>query len=180
MTSKRCTMSLKRQGQSPACLERTSGAERSIAPSLCGRRQTVTAIAFTAMQPDFDLRALYEALDVRRRERDMSWLAVAREVGRFRTRGVAASTITGLRDKRVGEGDGILQMLLWLGRTPESFVPGRKDADSDHYRLPAVPSHQVLRWDTRALFLALDAQRLERQLTWAEVAREIGGHTPAM
>jgi transcriptional regulator with XRE-family HTH domain len=32
----------------------------------------------------------------------------------------------------------------------------------------------MLRFDTRALYAALDAQRIARGLTWAEVAREIG------
>ena len=46
--------------------------------------------------------------------------------------------------------------------------------------MPELRSGQILRWDTRALFLALDAQRRERQLTWTEVARTIGGFTPGM
>ena len=50
---------------------------------------------------------------------------------------IATSTITGLKDKAVGEGDGILAMLLWLRRTPESFVPGFEDADAERYRLPS-------------------------------------------
>jgi ribosomal protein L18E len=71
-------------------------------------------IQTTMPQHDFDLRALYEALDERRRERNMSWIAVAEEVNRHRTkrRPIAVSTITGLRQKPAGEGDGILQMLL--------------------------------------------------------------------
>jgi len=54
----------------------------------------------------FDLRALYDAIDARRQERNMTWAAVAREVNRFRTkrRPIAASTITGLRDRPVAEG----------------------------------------------------------------------------
>src|SRR5262245_54963476 len=110
---------------------------------------------------DFDLRALYDAIDERRRERQLSWAAVAGEVNRHRTtrRAIASSTITSLKDKPVGEGDGILQMLLWLGRSPESFVPGAADPDHDRYRLPELTAAQVLRWDTRALFLALDARR---------------------
>src|SRR5689334_14322236 len=54
--------------------------------------------------PDFDLRALYHAIDDRRRSREMSWSEVAREVNRFNTAGhpIAASTITGLESKTVG------------------------------------------------------------------------------
>jgi hypothetical protein len=134
------------------------------------------------LQDDFDLRALYDALDEQRRQRNMSWTSVAREVNRFQTRphAIAVSTITGLRQKPVGEGDGVLQMLLWLGRTPESFVPGITDAHSERYRLPDLTTDQVLRWDTRALFLALNSQRAERRMTWAGVARELRGFTPGM
>jgi hypothetical protein len=113
----------------------------------------------------------------------LSCSAVAGEVNRCRTtrRAIAASTITSLRLKPVGEGDGILQMLLWLGRTPESFVPDIADASSsERFRLPKLTDGQILRWDTRALFLALNAQRQDRQLAWAEVAREIRGFTPGM
>jgi hypothetical protein len=131
---------------------------------------------------DFDLFALYEAIDKRRREREMNWTSVAKEVNRFRTtrRPIAVSTITGLRTKSVGEGDGILQILLWLGRTPESFVSNITEADSERFQLSNLTTGQILRWDTRALFLALNAQRLQRQLTWSEVARELKGFTPGM
>jgi hypothetical protein len=65
-------------------------------------------------------------------------------------------------------------MLLWLNRTPESFVPGYRESEEVNTRLPDVPSHQVLRFDTRKLHAALDAQRAERNMTWAQVAKEIG------
>ena len=133
-------------------------------------------------QADFDLFALYEAVDNRRREGELSWASVAKQVNRFRTtrRAIAVSTITGLRHKPVGEGDGILQVLLWLGRTPESFVSDIQDADSERFRLPTLTTGQILRWDTHALFLALNALRQQRQLTWSEVAQELKGFTPGM
>jgi len=133
-------------------------------------------------QTDFDLRALYDALDEQRRARQMSWAAVTSAVNGLRTRRrpIAASTITGLKRKPVVEGDGILQMLLWLRRTPESFVPGAADAHSDCFCRPRLTAGQILRWDTHALFTALDEQRRARQLTWTEVAREIRGFTPGM
>jgi hypothetical protein len=133
--------------------------------------------------PDFSLRALYDALDARRAERGLTWAAVGREVNRHRTfmRPIAVSTISGLRTKTVGEGDGILQMLLWLERTPESFVPGIPDADDERFQLPALVRGQILRWDARRLFTELNVRRAERSLTWTDVAREIGlGYTPGM
>ncbi len=128
--------------------------------------------------PDFDLRALYEALDEQRRSRELSWAAAAREINRFKTEGhpIAASTITGLRTKAAGEGDGILQMLLWLGRTPESFVPGFEKEDAERFRLRVLGMEQILRWDPEALHSSLNAQRQDRGMSWQEVAREVGGY----
>jgi hypothetical protein len=131
---------------------------------------------------EFSLQGLYDALDAERRERQLSWTAVAAEVNRHRThlRPIAASTITGLRDKADGEGDGILQLLLWLRRSPESFVAGAADAGAIRFRLPELTTGQILRWDTRALHAAADARRRERSMSWAEVGEEIGGFTPSM
>jgi hypothetical protein len=114
----------------------------------------------------------------------MSWAAVTREINaRFRDvpghKPIAASTIAGLSNKVVGEGDGILQMLLWLRRTPESFVPGFEGAAAERYRLKELESTQILRWDTHALYSALNTQRQARGMSWREVASEVGGYTPA-
>ena len=132
-------------------------------------------------QADFDLEALYEALDERRRSLAMSWAAVARAVNGSdaNVHRIAASTITGLATRAVAEGDGVLQMLVWLDRTPESFIAGFADADADRYRLRRVENGGILRWDTPALYSALDAQRQALGMTWKDVAREVGGFTPA-
>ena len=132
---------------------------------------------------DFDLRALYEALDEQRRSRGLSWKAVASEVNHLRTRlrPIAVSTITGLAHSKPDvEGDGVLQMLLWLRRTPERFVPDMADPRSDCFCRPQLTTGQILRWDTRALFDALDAQRRSHGLTWTETAQRIPGFTPSM
>jgi hypothetical protein len=130
----------------------------------------------------FDTRALYDALDEERRARQLSWKAAADEINRLRTRlrPIAVSTITGLEQKPGGEGDGILQMLLWLRRTPESFVAGALDPQSDLFCRPRLAKGQILRWDTRALHAALDSRRRSESLTWADVARQIGDFTPGM
>jgi hypothetical protein len=130
------------------------------------------------MRPgDFSLRALYAALDAQRRARGLSWSAATREMngqsGRPSGHRLSPSTVTGTRIRTVAEGDGVLQMLRWLKRTPESFVSGHQASDG-RGRLPEVPSHQTLRFDTRKVYEALEAQRVERQLTWAQVALEVG------
>jgi hypothetical protein len=130
----------------------------------------------------FDLRALYDALDEQRRARELTWAEVAAEVSCQRTfrRPIAASTMTGLRTKDRAEGDGVLQMLIWLGRSPESFVPAVSGADAARYQLPKLSTGQILRWDTVALFEALEARRAQRGLTWALVATELPGFTASM
>lgn len=132
-------------------------------------------------EPDFSLAALYAALDAQRQSRGLSWSAAVREISEpfvvNGSRPLAPSTVAGLRTKGVAEGDGVLQMLRWLGRTPESFVPGAAaDAGAP---LPAVGPRDVLRFDTRRLHAAVNAARVERGLTWAQIATEIDGLTVA-
>lgn len=134
------------------------------------------------LQAGFELKALFEALDQRRRSRQMSWAAVALEINRGHKEGhaIAASTISGLQRKPVAEADGILAMLLWLRRTPESFLLGFNDADAECFRLPEPGPQQSLRWDTKALHTALNTKRQAQELTWKEVGQEIGGWTAGM
>jgi hypothetical protein len=129
---------------------------------------------------DFNVDALYDALDAARRARGLSWAQLAQEVseqfGRTGSRPIAASTFSGMRGKRVLEGDGVLQALRWLNRTPESFVPGHTPAANEV--LPHVESDRILRFDAVAIYKALDAQRATRGLTWPQVADGIGGLAP--
>ena len=110
----------------------------------------------------------------------MSWEALALEIRRaderFDVHPISPSTIAGLKNKRWGvEGDGVLQMLLWLDRAPESLVPGHPGAAHPDARLPRVAAQKILRFDVPAIHAKLDAERAARRLTWAQVAAEIGG-----
>jgi len=129
---------------------------------------------------DFDIGALYSAIDEQRTRRKMSWKSVAQEVNRAGERydihPISPSTISGLKNKRWGiEGDGGLQMLLWLNRSPESFVPGHPGAVHPDALLPRIDGQRILRFDVPLIYSRLDALRTARGLTWAEVAGEIGG-----
>lgn len=128
---------------------------------------------------DFDIDALYDALDARRRALGMSWQEAARAISRLferaSARPISASTLTGMRGRRAVEGDGILQILRWLERTPESFVPGHEETAAAAATLPDLGPDQILRFDTRTLYSALDARRTDRGMTWTQVAQEIGG-----
>jgi len=127
---------------------------------------------------DFSLRALYAALDEERRARGLSWAQAMREMNRqpgpSSVHRLSPSTVTRTRTGAMAEGDGVLQMLLWLNRTPESLVPGHQASGAVGAPLPDVPVDRVLRFDTQKLYAALDAQRVERHLTWAQVAQEVG------
>lgn len=127
---------------------------------------------------DFDIDALYLALDRQRQARGMTWAQVSRDINRqfagSTAAPMAASTLSGVRGRRVLEGDGVLQMLLWLNRTPESFSANTRDEP-----LPQVPADRILRFDTRKIYALLDAQRATHHLTWAEVSRQIGKTTPS-
>src|SRR5262245_48733023 len=108
---------------------------------------------------DFSLAVLYEAIDDLRQQRGLSWPQAVREINHpFRglmSRPIARSTITSLRTKAVAEGDGVLQMLRWLRRSPESFIPGHILSNADP-GWPVLGPHQILRFDTRKLHAALN------------------------
>jgi len=126
---------------------------------------------------DFDLKALYAALDQQRQARGMTWAAAARDISAAgpvpARRPVASSTITSLRTKALAEADGVLQMLGWLGRAPESFVPGLPPALAAS-TLPTVDARAVLRFDTRKLYEALAVARDACGFTWSETAAATG------
>ena len=134
----------------------------------------------TQNSTDFDVDALYAALDAERQSRGLSWQQVAQEISHqfehARATPISPSTLFGMRERRVIEGDGVLQMLRWLHRTPESFVPGQAAMEND--TLPQVDAHQILRFDAKAIYEALNAQRSERGMTWKQVASEIGCNAP--
>jgi len=121
---------------------------------------------------EFDLAALHQALDAQRQVRGLSWAGAMREINRGATRAVSSATVSRLRTRQVAEADGVLQMLVWLGRTPESFAADSR-GDDDGARLPDAGPGRILRFDTRALHAALDARRMERRLTWTQVARDL-------
>ena len=132
---------------------------------------------------DFDVAALHAALDEARQARGLTWPQLAREIsgvfkGSFATP-ISPSTLTGMRDRRQIEADGVLQMLIWLKRTPESFVPGCNATARESLALPSVRPDQILRFDARAIYAALEGRRVERGITWAQVAGEIGGFRAA-
>ena len=131
-------------------------------------------------QIDFDVAALFAALDVQRQNRMLSWQGVARELwdlsatlnARRNDHPISASTLTGMAKRRDTSCQHALFILRWLDRTPESFMPG-STFDARTARLTRAGPDQRLRWDLRKLYDALDAQRRERGLTWPQLAGEL-------
>ena len=128
---------------------------------------------------DFDVRALFAALDAARAERGLSWRAVAAEMWeqsatlneRRNDHPISASTLTGMESRGATSCQHALFMLRWLGRAPEDFVHG--SSGDERYRLPEPGPDRRLRWSLRRLYEALDARRRERELTWAGAATEL-------
>src|SRR6185436_16874536 len=76
---------------------------------------TRTASMLFEQSTDFDIGALYSALDAQRQARGMSWPQVVREINalfaRVPARPISPSTLNGMRNRGTIEGDGVLQML---------------------------------------------------------------------
>jgi hypothetical protein len=132
------------------------------------------------VQIDFDIAALFDALDSQRRNRALSWQGVAREIwdqsaalnARRDDHPISASTLTGMAKRRDTSCQHALFMLRWLDRTPESFLSG-STADENRTALPFAGPDQRLRWDLQKLYDALDSQRRQRTFTWPQLAREL-------
>jgi hypothetical protein len=126
--------------------------------------------------PDFDMHALYETIDSERESRGLGWADVLRELNEVfqdkPSRPFALSTIKGIRDKRSVTGAVVLQLLRWLGRAPEDFIRDGVPL-TESTALPEIADTQVLRVDTKALHAAVEAARVERGLTWMQVASEL-------
>ncbi len=126
---------------------------------------------------EFDARAFYDAMDAERVARGWSWRQVASAIwdqsgvlnAKRRDHPISPSTLTGIAKRHDTTCQHALFILRWLGRSPESFVPGTVvDAP-----LPVAGSDRRLRWNLSALYVALDVRRRERGLTWIALAREL-------
>jgi hypothetical protein len=131
---------------------------------------------------DFDLAALSEALDARRSDLGLTWQELAIQATDRPSRGsdrrIAASTLRGMSQRRSVKDTVVLQALRWLGRAPESFVPGLREAP-EHLIPDDDTGRPVL--DTQAIYLTMNQKRASQGLSWREVADELGrGFNPGM
>ena len=125
---------------------------------------------------EFDVGALYEALDAARRERQLTWREVAEAIwnlsaelnDRRSDHPISPATLTGMRTRGFTSCQHALFMLRFLGRSPESFLvggPGPTEAP-----LPPAGPDRRLRWNLDSLAAALDERRQAERLTWTELA----------
>ena len=64
-------------------------------------------------------------------------------------------------------------MLRWLGRPPEDFLTG-PGVEVGNAQLPTAGPEYRLRWNLSELHSALNDARQLRELTWTNLAEELG------
>jgi hypothetical protein len=130
------------------------------------------------------MKRFHATLDVERSARGLSWIELTAEINKpfagTPSIPISVATIRGVSTKSSVTSAVVLQVLRWLHRTPESFLAGRNAAPEAEETLPDPGRSRILRFDTRALYAALDAERRERGLTWKQAAGELPGFTESM
>jgi hypothetical protein len=133
-----------------------------------------------AREADFDIQALYDALDAKRQAEGLTWRAVTDAIwkmseelnNRRRDHPISPSTLTGMPKRGATSCQHALFMLRWLERVPESFIVGV--GLTEEMALPSIGPDRRLRWNLSRLYEALDASRKEQQLNWRELAKVLG------
>jgi len=129
---------------------------------------------------EFDVQALFAALDERRHAERLSWTGVANEIwlqaaelnAKRGDHPIAPATITGMPRRRDTTCQHALFMLRWLGAVPEDFIAEPHPATIG-VPLPKVDSAHRLRWSLVALYTALNSARTERGETWEQTAHRL-------
>jgi hypothetical protein len=132
----------------------------------------------------FDMKRLHATLDAERLTRRLSWSELTNEINKpfegTPSIPISVATIRGMLNKSSVTSAVVLQALRWLRRTPESFLAGHDAAPKAEEMLPDPGPSRILRFDTKALYAALEAERSDRGLTWKQLAGELPGFTDSM
>jgi len=125
---------------------------------------------------DFDVLALWQALDDRRQEREVSWRQVMEEINSASPEmpsihPMSYSTVQNIRKRRAATCQHALALIRWLDCPPERFLTGQSVVQPKP--LPIAPPDRRPRWDIRLLADALDSKRRERGLTWKNLAQQL-------
>jgi hypothetical protein len=130
--------------------------------------------------PVFDGDALIGALDAQRAERGLGWTELADELWRqsaelnaqLSDHSLCPGALVRTAKRKTMSCQYALIILRWIDRPPEEFLTGPV-ADVADLQLPEAGPANRLRWDLPQLHAALNEQRRERNLTWAELAAEL-------
>ncbi len=130
--------------------------------------------------PVFDCDALYAALDERRRDCGLGWYDLAAQLwqqsadlnAQRTDHPLCGGAVSRLQARGATSCQYALFMLRWLDRAPEDFLTGPV-VDVGDVRLPDAGPDRRLRWDLSEVYTALNDQRKDRGLSWAELAAEI-------
>jgi hypothetical protein len=132
----------------------------------------------------FDINLLQAALEAERCARGLSWTALTAAINEpFKgtpSIPISVTTLRSMHAKRSVTSAVVLQVLRWLGRTPESFLSGPQAAPFLSETLPGGGPSRILRFDTHAMHAALNVERVRRGMTWKQVAKELPGFTESM
>jgi hypothetical protein len=136
------------------------------------------------MKRHFDMQGFHARLDQERQSRGLSWVQLAKEINRpfvgTPSIPIHPSTLRDMLKKRSITSDVVLQALRWLEEAPELYLVPAWEGSMAEAMLPGAGIGQILRVDTRALHAALNAKRLQRGLSWIQVAKELTGFQPGM
>jgi hypothetical protein len=129
---------------------------------------------------EFDVHALFAALEARRRAQELSWSALANAIwgqSRLLNEQRRDHPISPATLRRLATGKGptcqhALFLLRWLGVPPEAFIarpcPGTADVP-----LPVADEAHRLRWNLAKLHAVLNAARTARGATWQQAAARL-------
>lgn len=129
----------------------------------------------------FDIQALFDAVDERRRGEQLSWRQAAQAMWdqsaelnarRAADHPISPATISSMPRRGDVSCQHALFMLRWLGRPPEEFIAAAHP-DTMGIPLPHTDAGHRLRWDLRAMHAALNQARSAHGATWEQTARRL-------
>jgi hypothetical protein len=128
----------------------------------------------------FDNRAFFDAVDTRRRDGQLSWLALATAIWeqsrvlneRRNDHPISPNTIRKMADRGGVSCQHALFLLRWLGVPPETFIAFPQQGTAG-IPLPPADETQRLRWNLRKLYGALNHARTQRGATWQRTAEHL-------
>ena len=129
---------------------------------------------------EFDLHAFFDAVDARRRERQLSWPALATVIleqsrvlnDERKDHPISPTTIRKLAEGRGLSSQHSLFLLRWLGVPPETFIAAPQPGTAG-IPLPLADESHRLRWNLRKVYGALNAARIARDATWQQAAHRL-------